>query len=129
KNREYTAHFDAETVAEIVEKTGIEERRFAPEGMTASDLCFAAADKLLTDMKVDRKEIDVVLFISQTPDYRMPASSVILQDRLGLSKETAAYDISLGCSGYVYGLSTAYMYAQQPHVRKVLLLDGETRSR
>lgn len=128
-NREYTAHFDRETVAEIVEKTGIEQRRFAPEGMTASDLCCAAGKKLLEDLEVEKEKIDVILFVSQTPDYRMPATSVILQDRLGLSKNTAAFDINLGCSGFVYGLSIAYLYAQQPHIRKVLLLDGETRSR
>jgi len=128
-NYEYTEHFDKDTVKEIVDKTGIYERRFAPEGMTASDLCYSAADTLLSDMEVDRETIDVVLFISQTPDYRMPASSVILQDRLGLPKSTAAFDISLGCSGFIYGLSVAAMYAQQPHIRKVLLLDGETRSR
>lgn len=128
-NRSYTAVFDAQSAADIVEKTGIEERRFAPEGMCASDLCYAAADKLLLDMEVDSSEIDVLIFVSQTPDYRMPATSVILQDRLGLSKNTAAFDINLGCSAFVYALSVAFGYASQPHVRKVLLLDGETRSR
>jgi len=54
----------------------------------------------------------------------MPATSINLQHRLGLSKSTAAFDISLGCSGFIYGLSTAYAYAQMPGVRKVLLLDG-----
>lgn len=128
-NYAYTNHFDKETVKEIVEKTGIKERRFAPPGMTSSDLCLSAAEKLLDDLHIDRDEIDVLLFVSQTPDYRMPATSVILQDRLGLSKSTAAFDINLGCSGFVYGLSLAYSYSMQPNIRKVLLLDGETRSR
>jgi 3-oxoacyl-[acyl-carrier-protein] synthase-3 len=59
----------------------------------------------------------------------MPATSVTLQHRLGLSKSTAAFDISLGCSGFVYGLSVAYAYVNMPGIRKVLLLDGETRSK
>lgn len=128
-NLEYTEFFDKEVVKEIVEKTGIKERRFAPPHLTASDLCFHAAKKLFDDNSIDTAEIDVLIFVSQTPDYRMPATSVILQDRLGLKKETAAFDISLGCSGFVYGLSVAYNYAQHAGVRKVLLLDGETRSR
>ena len=92
-------------------------------------MCFHAAKQLFTDNNTDTDEIDVLLFISQTPDYRMPATSIILQDRLGLSKETAAFDISLGCSGFVYALSIAYNYAQQAGIRKVLILNGETRSR
>ena len=71
----------------------------------------------------------MLLFVSQTPDYRMPATSIVLQGRLGLPKTTAAFDISLGCSGFVYALSTAYAYAQQQGINKVLLLDGETRSK
>lgn len=128
-NKNYTDHFSPEEVGEIVSKTGIEERRFAPSTMTSSDLCFAAADTMLNKLQIERSEIDVVLFVSQTADYRMPATAIILQDRLGLSKSTAAFDINIGCSGFIYGLSVAYMYAQQPHIRKVLLLDGETRSR
>ena len=128
-NRNYTETFSEEEAALICDKTGIEERRFALPGTTASDLCYEAADKLLKEIEVDRSEIDVLLFVSQTADYRMPASAIILQDRLGLSKDTIAFDINIGCSGYVYGLSVAFMYAQQPHIRKVLLLDGETRSR
>lgn len=128
-NLSYTQYFTKEEASAIVEKTGIVERRFAQEELTASDLCFSAADCLLDKLKVNRAEIDVVLFVSQTPDYRMPASAIILQERLGLNKTTLAFDINIGCSGYVYGLSVAYSYAQQQGIRKVLLLDGETRSR
>lgn len=129
KNRNYTEHFDQDAVNDIVDKTGIEERRFVTGNTTASDLCFAAAEQLISDLDIDKSEIDLLLFVSQTPDFRMPATSIILQDRLGLSKSTAAFDINLGCSGFVYGLSMAYAYAQQPGIRKVLLLDGETRSK
>jgi len=128
-NKEQTLYFEAVSVAEIVEKTGIEERRFAPEGMCASDLCYAAADKLLNDLQIDRSEIDLLIFISQTPDYRMPATSITLQHRLGLPKTTAAFDIILGCSAFVYGLSVVYSMMAGGSFRKALLLDGETRSR
>lgn len=128
-NLEYTDHFSAEEAKEVVEKTGIYERRFAPDGMTASDLCFHAATKLLDDLEINRSEIDLVIFISQTPDYRMPATSIILQDRLGLSMQTMAFDISLGCSAFVYGLSVVYSLMENSGLRKALLLDGETRSR
>lgn len=128
-NYEYTANFPADDVREIVEKTGIKERRFAEPQHCASDLCAAAAEQLLTEMAVDRSEIDLLIFVSQTPDFRMPATSVLLQERLGLSKDTAAFDINLGCSAFVYGLSVAYSFMQNPGFRKVLLLDGETRSR
>lgn len=128
-NREYTEHFRAEEVGEIVEKTGIEERRFAPDGMCASDLVYAAAERLIADLEVLREEIDLLVFVSQTPDYRMPATAVILQERLGLSKQCMAFDISLGCSAFVYALSVVFSLVQQGSIRKALLLDGETRSR
>lgn len=128
-NYDYTSHFDATTVKDIVDKVGIRERRFAPAGMCASDLCFAAAERLISDMKIDKSEIDLLIFISQTPDYRMPATSIVLQERLGLGKQTAAFDISLGCSAFIYGLSVVYALMQTGGFRKALLLDGETRSR
>ena len=76
-----------------------------------------------------KEEIDLLIFVSQTPDYKMPATSIILQHRLGLGKHTAAFDISLGCSAFVYGLSVVYGLMQSGGFRKALLLDGETRSR
>ena len=128
-NLEYTEHFPAEDVKEVVEKIGIYERRFALEGVTAGDLCYAAADKLLNDMQIPREEIDLLVFVSQTPDYRMPATSVLLQNRLGLGHQTIAFDINLGCSGFIYGMSVIYAMMERSGLRRALLLDGETRSR
>lgn len=128
-NLKYTDYFAFDEVSEIVAKTSIRERRFAPEGMCSSDLCFAAAENLFSKMELDRDSIDLVIFVSQTPDYRMPATAAILQHRLGLSTSTAAFDISLGCSGFVYALSVAYSFMLQPSFRRVLLMVGETRSR
>jgi 3-oxoacyl-[acyl-carrier-protein] synthase-3 len=129
ENLLYTEHFPAEDVKEIVEKTGIRQRRFAPEGMCASDLCQQAAERLISDMGINKEEIDLLVFVSQTPDYRMPATSVLLQHRLGLRKDTMAFDITLGCSAFVYALSVVYGLMQAGSIRKALLLDGETRSR
>lgn len=128
-NYGYTEFFPEADVKEIVDKVGIKERRFAPDGMCASDLCFAAAEQLISDLDVNKEEIDLLVFVSQTPDYRMPATAVTLQHRLGLGKHTAAFDISLGCSAFVYGLSIVYGLVQSGGFRKALLLDGETRSR
>lgn len=128
-NRGYTQYFSSEDVSEIVDKTGIEERRFAPPEICASDLCLAAAERLIADLGIDKSEIDLLVFVSQTPDYRMPATSVLLQDRLGLSKQTMAFDLTLGCSAFVYALSVVFSLVQNGTIRKALLLDGETRSR
>jgi len=129
KNLEYTDVWSAEEAAAIVEKTGIVERRFADEDTCSSDLCFAAAEKLIADNDIDRSEIDLLVFISQTPDYRMPATSVLLQDRLGLPNNTIAFDINLGCSAFMYGLSVVYSMMEHSGLRKALILDGETRSK
>ena len=129
ENYHYTQYFPEDVVRKVVDKIGIYERRFADEHTCSSDLCFAAAERLITDLQVDKSEIDVLIFISQTPDYRMPATAFLLQERLGLPKTTMAFDLSLGCSAFLYGLSIGYSLLQQPHIRKVLLLDGETRSK
>ena len=128
-NYGYTQYFPADEVREVVDKVGIRERRFADDKTCASDLCFAAAEKLIEEMGVDRNEIDLLVFVSQTPDYRMPATSLLLQDRLKLSTKTIAFDINLGCSGFIYGLATIYGFMQRQGIRKALLLDGETRSK
>lgn len=129
KGREYTEVFSQEEANEIVEKTGIEERRFADAETCSSDLCFAAAEKLIADNGINKEDIELLVFISQTPDYRMPATSVTLQHRLGLPNNTIAFDITLGCSAFIYGLSVVYGMMERSNLKKALLLDGETRSK
>lgn len=118
-----------EEVKKVVDKVGVAERRFADEKTCSSDLCFAAAEKLIADNNIDKSEIDLLVFLSQTPDYRMPATSILLQDRLGLPMSTMAFDISLGCSGFISALNVVYSMMQNQGFRKALLLDGETRSK
>lgn len=128
-NYQYTDYFNPEMVKQVVDKIEIYQRRFADSETCSSDLCYHAAEKLIADNNVDRSEIDLLVFISQTPDFRMPATSVILQERLGLSHSTMAFDINLGCSAFLYGLSVVYSLMQGTGIRKALLLDGETRSK
>lgn len=116
-------------VRKVVDKVGVVERRFADEHTCSSDLCFAAAEKLIADNNIDKSEIDLLVFLSQTPDYRMPATSILLQDRIGLPISTMAFDISLGCSGFISALNVVYSMMQNRGFRKALLLDGETRSK
>ncbi|MBQ6226468.1 MAG: ketoacyl-ACP synthase III [Bacteroidaceae bacterium] len=118
-----------EEVKKVVDKVGVAERRFVDDGTCASDLCFAAAERMIADNNIDKSEIDLLVFLSQTPDYRMPATSILLQDRLSLPMSTMAFDISLGCSGFISALSIVYSMMQNNGFRKALLLNGETRSK
>ncbi len=117
-----------EELDKVINNIGVNEMRHV-ENETPSDLCFKAAVKLFDDFNFDKKEIDVLIFLSQNSDYQIPATSPSLQYRLGLSKNTACIDLNLGCSGYVYALSTAFSYARSESVNKVLLLVGETFSK
>lgn len=118
-----------EEIQKTIDSIGVRERRIADADVCASDLAYKAAVKLMEDNEIDPASIDVLLFMSQTADYRIPATAPLLQDRLGLSIDTMALDLSLGCSGFVFALSTAYAYASLPDVNRVLLLDGETFSK
>lgn len=128
-NLTYDLYFSKDDIQSIVEKIGVKERRFADEKTCSSDLCFAAAEQLITETSIDRSEIDLLIFISQTPDFRMPATSVILQERLKLPVTTITFDVNLGCSAFLYGLTIAYSMINAGGIRKALLLDGETRSK
>lgn len=113
---------------DFVKASGVLERRY-DERFTTSDLCYEAADRLISDLCWDKSEIDAVIFVSQNADYFLPATACILQNRLGLSTECYAMDISLGCSGWVYGLSNAALLLQHGNLRKVLLLCGDAKRR
>ncbi len=113
----------------IEEKTGIRQRYIADPDETASDLAVAAAEKLFASGAIDRKDIDFILFCTQTPDYPLPTTSCLIQDRLGLSTRCGALDFNLGCSGFVYGLAVADGLIQSRAARNILLLTAETYSK
>ena len=113
----------------LIASIGIIQKRIAPAGVTSSDLCFEAAEKLIADMHWDRGEIDALIFVSQTADYILPATACVLQHRLGLPTECLALDVSLGCSGWVYGMSAVSSLVSSGNVKKALLLVGDLGTR
>ena len=113
---------------DFVKTTGVRERRVSYE-LTTADLCYAAAERLINDLQWQKTDINAIFFVSQTPDFILPATACILQDRLGLSKECYALDISLGCSGWVYGLCSAASIVSSGQIKKALLMCGEAKAR
>ncbi|RMF38772.1 MAG: ketoacyl-ACP synthase III [Planctomycetota bacterium] len=113
----------------IEQKTGISQRYIAAPEETASDLAVQASRKLFEQNAIDPQEIDFVLLCTQTPDYPLPTTACLIQDRLGLRTDCGALDFNLGCSGYVYGLSLADGLIQSGAARNVLLLTAETYSK
>ncbi len=114
---------------EIAVKTGIVQRHIASPDECSSDLAVAAAEKLFLENGIDRQSIDFVLFCTQTPDYYLPTTACLIQDRLGLRNNIGALDFNLGCSGYVYGLSLADGLIRAGLARRILLLTAETYSK
>jgi 3-oxoacyl-[acyl-carrier-protein] synthase-3 len=132
KNEEHNEnypHVSNEEIQKFMEATGVKHRRIADANTCTTDLCIAAAEKLISELKWDKTEIDVLVFVSQTADYILPVSAAILQDRLQLSKECIAFDIPLGCSGYVYGLSVVASMLKATGLKKGILLAGDTSSK
>ena len=109
----------------LVRNIGIELRPMAPEWQCFSDLAFEAAQTLIEKLEWSRDEIDALIIITQSPDYVAPATAIILQDRLGLSNSTIAFDVNLGCSGYPFGLHLLGSMISAGGVRKGLLLVGD----
>lgn len=118
-----------EEYEKFVATTGIERRRIVTEGVCSSDLCLVAAEKLIAELNWDKNDIDCLIFVSQTPDYKLPATSCVLHGKLGLSRDCMTFDISLGCSGWVYGISTMASILGSGNLKKGLLLVGDTVTR
>lgn len=110
----------------FVATTGIERRRAVKNGLCSSDLCYEAAERLIGKLQWAKEDIDCLVFVSQTPDYILPATACVLQKRLRLSNECMAFDISLGCSGWVYGITVLASLLSNGTCRKGLLLAGDT---
>lgn len=127
-NKDYPLFSEKES--KLFAKTvGVEKRHIAqPQRLTTSDLAFEAAEKLIDALNWEKTDIDFLIFVSQSPDYYLPATAIILQNRLGLSTNTLAFDIGLGCSGYVYGLFTAGNLLQSGQLKKGLLVVGDVSS-
>lgn len=121
--------FGEDMAKKISENSGVLQRHIASENICTSDLCFVAAERLITELNWERKSIDGLIVVTQTPDYFLPATSCSLHGRLKLATHCAAFDVNLGCSGYVYGLWLASHLIASASVRRLLLLAGDTATR
>lgn len=121
--RKFSPDYDNEA---FVELTGVRSRRFDIE-LTTSDLCFAAAKRLMADLNWEPSSVDAIIMVSQSLDYILPATACIMQDRLGLSKEAFAEDVQLGCSGWVYGMGNIASLLQTGDIKRALLCAGDAR--
>jgi len=115
---------DDETVARLQKTIGLKTRYIAEEGVCTSDLCVHSAENIFDNTSINKEEIEALIFVTQSADYKAPSTAIIMQDRLGLPKSCAAFDINLGCSGFVYGLFTAFSYVNSG-MKKVLLCVGD----
>ncbi len=112
----------------LMRKTGVVEKRIVTKGMTAADLCLEAGKKLIDALNWNKEEIELIAFVSQSREYLLPATACILQDQFGLPKTCLAIDINLGCSGFVYGLSTIANYVAHCDIKKAIMLIGDVTS-
>ncbi len=125
-NEQLVREFPEWTVEKVAEKIGVNERHVTRADETAADLAVHAAEQLFEEHSIDRKTIDYLLFCTQSPDYILPTSACLIQNRLGLSREIGALDFNLGCSGFIYGLSLAQGLIAAGIANNVLLLTAET---
>lgn len=123
---DFYERFGEEAVRKFQESTGVKQFRKTKEHQTASDLCFAAAENIIKTKGVNREEIGALVFVAHSTDYRRPATACVLHKRLELAKDCVAFDVSLGCSAFVYGLNIVCSMMQNSDISKALLLCGES---
>lgn len=128
-NEQLVKEFPEWSVEKVAKKVGVYQRHLADEQETAGDMAAKAAEKLFAENNIDPKTIDFILLCTQSPDYRLPTTACLLQDRLGLPTSCGALDFNLGCSGYIYGLSLAKGLIASGTAKNVLLLTCETYSK
>lgn len=127
-NRALVEEFGTWTEDKIYQKTGIKERHVV-DGELVSDLAARAAEKLFEEHGIDRETIDFLLLCTESPDYYLPATACVVQDRLGLKKTTGALDYNLGCSGFVYGLALSKGLIAAGIASRILLITADTLTR
>lgn len=129
ENDYFSDQFGADAVADVVKMIGVKSRRWVDPATSTRDLCAAAGQKLLAGLGWEADTVDAVIFVSQTPDYRLPATACVLQDLLGIPPGCIAFDINLGCSGYPYALWLGMSMIQTRAAKRVLLAVGDTISK
>mgnify|MGYP000601469019 CR=1 FL=1 len=126
-NQDLANEFPDYDFSKFQSKVGIEYRYIASKNQTALDLAYEACEKLFK--RVDRDKIDYILYCTQSPEYFLPTTACVLQDRLNLSKQIGALDFNLGCSGYTYGMSLAKGLIDSGQAKNILLVTAETYSK
>lgn len=121
----YAYHFGEEAVAKFKKATGIEARFLSDGRQSASDLCYVAARKLMEKKGLTEDDIDALIFITQTPDYKIPSSAFVLHKRLNIKKDCIVFDVNLGCSGYVNGIYIVAGLIESGTINRALLLVGD----
>lgn len=128
-NEQLALQFPEWSVDKIHSKLGISSRHIAAKDETSLDMALKASEKLFEENDIDKSMIDYVILCTQSPDYFLPTSACILQERLGLSTSIGALDINLGCSGFIYGLSLAKGLIYGGMAKNVLFITSETYSK
>ena len=128
-NQELLVDFPEWSVEKVAGKIGVSERHIAAEGETSADMAVKAAKKLFEEYRIEPASIDFVMLCTQSPDYFLPTSACIIQDKLGIPVSSGAIDFNLGCSGFVYGLALAKGLVMGNLAKNVLLLTAETYSK
>jgi 3-oxoacyl-[acyl-carrier-protein] synthase III len=128
-NSYFIEKFGESAVSDVVKMIGVQKRRWADPETTTRDLCRAAGERLLSELGWSADSVDALIFVSQTPDFRLPASACALQADLKLAHTTIAFDVNLGCSGYPYALWLGMTMIQSGAAKRVLLAVGDTISK
>lgn len=128
-NKELSTRFPEWSTDKIALKLGINNRHIAAKDEFSSDMAVKAAEKLFDEHGISRYEIDFILFCTQSPDYFLPTTACIIQERLNIPKTTGALDFNLGCSGYVYGLAIAKGLIISGIAKTILFITSETYSK
>lgn len=128
-NTHFEKSFEPTEIANVIKMIGVEARHWVDAETTTSDLCTVAAKRLIEKLQWSVDSVDAILFVSQTPDHVLPASACVIQHALGLSPSTIAFDVNLGCSGYVYGLWLGMTMIQSGAAKRIILAVGDTISK
>lgn len=128
-NEDLLKEFPEWSVDKVATKIGVYERHICSQNETSTDMAIKAAQRLFEEYKIEPNLIDFTILCTQSPDYFLPTSACIIQDKLGIPTKSGAFDINLGCSGFVYGLAIAKGLINASLAKNVLLITSETYSK
>lgn len=126
---DHTDRFDLHVLERMVEETGVVSTYRTTEKQTASDLCYEAAEHLIGSLGWEKSSIGALIFVSHALDYQRPATAGVIQYRLGLEKECSCLDVSLGCSGFIYGVSVLGSLMSTMNIQRAILCCGDLSSK